>query len=62
MTAVLLITFIGLLLLDVPVAFCMMISALASLLYTGVDPIMVGLEIGRTMALFYPFLTCRASN
>ncbi len=56
MTAVLIITFIGLLLLDVPVAFCMMISALAGLLYAGVDPIMVGLEMSRAMASFYPFL------
>ena len=56
MTAVLLITFLGLLLLDVPVAFCMMISALAALLYAGVDPIMVGLEMSRAMASFYPFI------
>ena len=56
MTAVLLITFMVLLLLDVPVAFCMMISALVAFFYVGVDPIMVGLEMSRAMASFYPFL------
>ena len=56
MTAVLLLTFFILLLLDVPVAFCMMISSLAALLYTQTDPIMVGLEMSRTMASFYPFI------
>jgi C4-dicarboxylate transporter DctM subunit len=55
-TTVLLVTFLVLLLLDVPVAFCMMLSALAAFLYAGVDPIMVGLEVSRSMASFYPFL------
>ena len=50
MTTVLLVTFLVLLLLDVPVAFCMMLAALAAFLYSGVDPIMVGLEVSRSMA------------
>ena len=56
MTAILLITFAILLLLDVPVAFCMILSSLAALLYLGIDPIMVGLETTRSLASFYAFL------
>jgi C4-dicarboxylate transporter DctM subunit len=56
MTAILLITFFALLLLGVPVAFCMLLSSLAALLYLGIDPIMVGLETTRSLAGFYAFL------
>ena len=56
MTLILFGTFILLLLLDVPVAFCLMVSSLAALLYAGVNPIMVGLEMSRSMASFYPFV------
>jgi C4-dicarboxylate transporter DctM subunit len=56
MGVVLLVVFVGLLLLDVPVVFCMLAASLAALLYMGVDPIIVGLEMSRAMATFYPFL------
>lgn len=56
MTAILLITFSLLLLLGVPVAFCMLVSSLAALLYLGIDPVMVGLETTRSLAGFYAFL------
>jgi C4-dicarboxylate transporter DctM subunit len=56
MGVVLLVVFVGLLLLDVPVVFCMLAASLAALLYAGVDPIIVGLEMSRAMATFYPFL------
>jgi tripartite ATP-independent transporter DctM subunit len=56
MDVILLLTFAVLLLLDVPVVFCILISALAALLYGGIDPIIVGLEMSRAMASFYPFL------
>ncbi len=56
MTAILFLTFFVLLLLGVPVVFCMIISSLAALLYLGVDPIMVGLEMSRSMTSFYPFI------
>jgi C4-dicarboxylate transporter DctM subunit len=56
MTAVLLITFFVLLLLDVPIAYCMLLASLAGLLYLGVDPIMVGLETARSLTAFYAFL------
>ena len=56
MSIVLLVTFAVLLLLDIPVVFCMLISALAALFYSGTDPIMVGLEMSRAMGAFYPFL------
>ena len=56
MSIVLLVTFVLLLLLEVPVAFCMLISALAALLFTGTDPIIIGLEMSRAMGGFYPFL------
>ena len=56
MSTLLIVTFVLLLALDVPVVYCMMLSSLAALLYAGVDPIMVGLEMSRAMASFYPFL------
>lgn len=56
MTIILLITFVLLLVLGVPVAFCMLLSSLAALLYAGVDPVMVGLEIPRALNSFYTFL------
>ncbi|MFC1606782.1 TRAP transporter large permease subunit [Candidatus Latescibacterota bacterium] len=56
MTIVLFGVFIILILLDVPVAFCLLSSSLAALLFTGIDPIMVGLEMSRSMASFYPFI------
>lgn len=56
MTTILLICFLVLLLLNVPIAFCMLISSLAALLYAGVNPIMIGLETSRSLASFYTFL------
>ena len=56
MGIVLLSVFLVLLLLEVPVVFCMLIASLAALLYAGIDPIIVGLEMSRAMATFYPFL------
>lgn len=56
MTAVLLITFLILLLLNVPIAFCMLLSALIALIYADVNPIMVALETTRSLSNFYSFL------
>lgn len=56
MTWILLGIFFLLLLLDVPVVFCMLISSLAALLYAGVDPLMVGLETTRNMNSLYPMV------
>jgi C4-dicarboxylate transporter DctM subunit len=56
MSTVLVVTFIILLILEVPVAFCMILSSLAALLYIGVDPIMIGLETTRSLTSFYSFL------
>lgn len=56
MTTILLVCFFVLLLLNVPIAFCMLISSLAALLYAGIDPIMIGLETSRSLASFYTFL------
>lgn len=56
MTAVLLITFFVLLLFNVPIAFCMLLSSLAALLYADINPIMVALETTRSLSNFYSFL------
>jgi C4-dicarboxylate transporter DctM subunit len=56
MTAILLIIFFVLLLLRVPIAFCMLISSLAALLYAGINPIMAALEPTRSLSGFYAFL------
>ena len=56
MTAVLLITFLVLLLFNVPIAFCMLLSSLAALLYADINPIMVALETTRSLSNFYSFL------
>ena len=56
MTAILLIIFFLLLLLRVPIAFCMLISSLAALLYEGINPIMAALEPTRSLSGFYAFL------
>ncbi len=56
MAVVLIVVFLVLLLLDVPIAFCMLLSSLAALCYSGVDPIMVGLETARSLTSFYSFL------
>lgn len=56
MTTVLLVSFFILLLLDVPIAYCMLLASLAGLLFIGVDPIMVGLETARSLTSFYSFL------
>ena len=56
MTILLIGVFIILLLLGVPVAYSMLLSSLAALIYIGVDPIMVGLETSRSLASFYSFL------
>ncbi len=56
MELVLLGVFVVLLLIDVPVVFCMLVASLAALLYAGIDPIIVGLEMSRAMSTFYPFI------
>ncbi len=56
MGIVLITLFILLLILDVPVAFSMIISCFVALLYAGVDTIMVGLEVPRSLSSFYSFL------
>ncbi len=56
MTTVLLVSFAVLLLLNVPVAFCMLLSSLAALLYAGINPIMMALETSRSLSNFYAFL------
>ena len=56
MATILILVFIVLLLLDVPIAFCMLMSSLVALLYVGVNPIMVGLETTRALTSFYAFL------
>jgi C4-dicarboxylate transporter DctM subunit len=56
MTTVLLLTFIVLLILGVPVAFCMLIASLAALLFADINPIMVALETTRSLSTFYSFL------
>ncbi len=56
MSLILLGTFLILLILGVPIAYCMLLSSLAALLYIGVDPIMVGLETARSLTSFYSFL------
>lgn len=56
MTLILLGTFFFLLMLDVPVVFCMLISSLAALLYMDVNPLMLGLEVTRNMNSLYPMV------
>lgn len=56
MTAVLLISFVLLLLMNVPIAFCMLISFLLALLYADINPIILALETTRSMTNFYSFL------
>lgn len=56
MTWVLIGTFLLLLALDVPIAFCMVLSSLAALVWMDVNPIMVGLETSRSLTNFYAFL------
>jgi len=56
MGIILITVFLILLLLDLPVAYCMLLSSLAALLYMGVDPVMVGLETTRSLSSFYSFL------
>lgn len=56
MICVLLGTFFLLLLLDVPVVFCMLLSSLAAILYTDVNPLIVGLETTRYMNSLYPMV------
>lgn len=56
MSVVLIVTFLLLLVLDVPIAMCMLLSSLAALVYHGVDPVMVGLETARSLTSFYAFL------
>jgi tripartite ATP-independent transporter DctM subunit len=56
MAVILLIAFALLLVLGVPIAFCMLLASLAALLYVGIDPIIVGLETTRSLSNFYAFL------
>ena len=44
------------LLFNVPIAFCMLLSSLAALLYADINPIMVALETTRSLSNFYSFL------
>ena len=56
MTAILLITFLVLMLLNVPIAFCMLLSSLLTLLVADINPIMMTLETTRSLSNFYSFL------
>ncbi len=56
MTLVLIVSFFLLLLMGVPIAFCMLLSSLSALLYAGINPIMIALETTRSLAGFYSFL------
>ena len=56
MTTILFITFFILLLLDVPVVFCMLVSSLAALIYEGINPLMMALELSRNMNSLYPMV------
>jgi len=56
MSWVLVITFVVLLILHVPVVYCMLLSSLAALLYEGELIQMVGAEVSRAMFRIYPFL------
>jgi tripartite ATP-independent transporter DctM subunit len=56
MSGILLASFALLLVLGVPIAFCMLLASLAALLYAGIDPIIVGLETTRSLSQFYAFL------
>lgn len=56
MGVILIVVFLVLLILDVPVAFSMILASLIALIYIGVDPIMVGLETTRSLSSFYSFL------
>jgi tripartite ATP-independent transporter DctM subunit len=56
MSSILILTFLVLLVIGVPIAFCMLIAALAGLLYAGINPIVVGLETTRSLSQFYAFL------
>lgn len=56
MTGLLLIVFLVLMLLNVPIAFCMLISSLVTLVFADISPIMVTLETTRSLSNFYAFL------
>lgn len=57
MSVVLVVTFVLLLILHVPVVYCMLLSSVAALLYEGGTSLhMVGSEMSRAMFGFYPFL------
>lgn len=56
MTLILLVSFFVLLLLGVPIAFCMLLSSLAALFYADINPIMIALETTRSLSAFYSFL------
>ncbi len=56
MILILVIVFVILLFLNVPIAYCMLLSSLAALLYIGIDPIMIALETSRSLSNFYAFL------
>jgi tripartite ATP-independent transporter DctM subunit len=53
---ILLVTFLGLLVAGVPIAYCLLAASLATMLAADINPIMVGLEMSRSMASFLPFL------
>jgi C4-dicarboxylate transporter DctM subunit len=56
MTYILIIVFFVLLLMDVPVVFCMLISSLAALIYSDINPLMMALEVSRNMNSLYPMV------
>ena len=56
MTTILLLTFAILLALNVPVAFCMLVSATVALIFSDINPIMMALETTRSLSTFYSFL------
>ena len=56
MILILVIVFFILLFLNVPIAYCMLLSSLAALLYIGIDPLMIALETSRALSNFYAFL------
>ena len=56
MVVVLFATLFTLMLLGVPIAYCLIISSLAAIVYMGDDVLAVGWEMSRAMANFFPFI------
>ncbi len=49
MILILVVVFVILLFLNVPIAYCMLLSSLAALVYIGIDPLMIALETSRAL-------------